>query len=261
MKGLRGVPLPREHGAWAMLAGGVLLALAHPWARTPAALVLAALFLLGFALQAPLRALASGHPAGARIWTAVYALPMLAGAAFLWMRHDAVWLLPAALFGGGLTLAELWARRRKRQRHAVLRLLGAAGLTAVLPGMLALFHPDRLAYALVLWVLVVMWFASRVPWVRANQTARSREGDVGVWRRPVLAGQAALWLVVLALAGARLAAPWVVIALVPGTAGVLAPAPGLSNPEIGKREILQLSWFVGWLIASYHLGGFDALVA
>jgi hypothetical protein len=38
------------------------------------------------------------------------------------------------------------------------------------------------------------------------------------------------------------------------------PVRGLTNPQLGKREIGILVWFLAWLVASYHFGAFEGLL-
>ena len=91
---VRRIPVPREHGAWAVLFASLLLAFAH--VRSGSAVVLAVLFVLAFAIQQPLRELAAGRRGWP--WVAAYGVPLVLGAGYLVLVH-------------GLTLLIwLWAR-------------------------------------------------------------------------------------------------------------------------------------------------------
>ena len=78
--------IPREHGAWAMLLAAIALAWAVPGVRGVPAAVLTILFLLGFAIQEPLRVIVGGRGGViAILWAFAYAVPLLGGAA--WLVH------------------------------------------------------------------------------------------------------------------------------------------------------------------------------
>ena len=93
---VRRIPFPREHGAWAVLLAALLLAWAHPWARGWPAAVLGILFVLAFAIQAPIRALALGRAGRWGAWVFFYGTLLLGGAVYLVVGHSMHVLIPAA---------------------------------------------------------------------------------------------------------------------------------------------------------------------
>ena len=256
----REILFPREHGAWALLAGAFLLAWAHPWARETGSLLLALLFLLTFAAQAPLREVAAGRGGRAWIWLLAYLVPSVAIVVFLVTRYGVILLLPAGFFAAIFTGVDLIARRRKLHRSIGHRIVGAAGISLLLPAMLCLFHPDMLAYSILLWGLVLLYFVSRMPLVRAHGAVRRDPSTAKDWRRRLVLTQVALLALVITVIALRLVGPWILVAFIPGIATALMPVRGLSNPALGKREALILVWFLAWLVVSFHLGAFDGLL-
>jgi len=256
----RRIPLPREHGAWAMLTAAVLLAWAHPWVRGWPAAVLTVLFVLSLAIQEPLRATAAGKQ-GERRWIAIYGALLLLGAGWLVARQRAYVLIPAAAAGVLLTGVDLRLRGRKRHHSFLLRLFGVAGLTLALPAILALLHPARAAYALVLWAETLAYFATRLVVLRArNETRRSGPAASG-WKRATGLSQAALYGLLVAFVAAGWATPFVFAAYLPGSWAAFHIRTDLELRRVGLREVAQLAWFVVALLASYHLGRAYALPA
>jgi hypothetical protein len=238
---VRRIPFPREHGAWAMLLAAAALAWAHPWARGWPAAVLTLLFVLAFAIQQPLRQVTAGRP-GWR-WIALYGALLLAGTVWLVVACDMRFLVPAAAAGMVLTAIDLRLRRTHSHRTFLLRFVGGAGLTLVLPAILAAMHPAYAGYALTLWALTLAYFATRILRVR-----RAR----GLDRRALVWTQVALYALLALFVARGWAAPGVVVAFVPGTVSALRAAPGESLRTVGWHEMAHLAWFVSVVTLSYH---------
>jgi hypothetical protein len=230
---LRRIPVPREHGAWAVLFASLLLAFSH--VRSGPAVVLAVLFVLAFAIQQPLRELAAGRRGWP--WVAAYGIPLVLGAGYLVLVHRVTLLIWVALFGVLLTAFDLAARRYHVHRSAGVRIAGAAGLSLVVPGMLCLYHPERAGYAWTLWWMIVVYFVARMPVVRARIHGRLS------W--PLFAAsQAALY------ASALIFTPvWTLIGIVPQT---FVFHRG-SMRRAGWTEGLLILAYVACLVGSYHL--------
>jgi len=254
----RRIPFPREHGAWAMLTSAVLLAWAHPWVRGWPAAVLTVLFVLSFAIQESLRATAAGKRGGRR-WIAIYGAVLLAGAGWLVARQRVFVLIPAAGAGVLLTWIDLRLRRRKQHHSFLLRFFGGAGLTLALPAILALLHPTRAAYALVLWALTLAYFASRLVVVRARNEMRRSGPGATRWKRGNRAAQAGLYCLLGAFVALGWATPFVFAAYLPGSWAAFHIRVDLELRRVGMREVAQLAWFVVALLGSYHLGRAYAL--
>jgi hypothetical protein len=135
----RTLPIPREHGAYVVLAACWLFGIftADEVAPLPAALSLVAA-LAAFMLSEPARlivhSLRSGRDAPRRrfwsIWTAALgAIAVGAGAPLVALRPDVAWALPLALV---LSVVYLWLTSR-RASMTDLSIVGFLGLSMVAP--------------------------------------------------------------------------------------------------------------------------------
>jgi len=238
-----------------MLLAAAALAWALPSVRGWPAAVLTLLFVLAFAIQEPLRAVAVGRTdRGALAWIGIYGALLLAGAAWLVIACEMYALVPAAILGLGFTGADLAMRRRGRHRGFFFRLLGGAGLTLVLPATVAVAHPGWVGYALGVWGLTLAYFATRMVAIRSRNEARRQSAAAPAWRRSVILSQAGLYVVLGAVAALGAASPWLVLAFVPGTVAALRPQPERDLKTVGWLEVAHLAWFVAAVIVSYHLG-------
>lgn len=254
------VPIPREHGAWALLLAAAALATAHPGVAGWPAFGLVGLFLLAFGMQEPLRAVAAGRAGPWRRWLAAYVVLLAAGAAWLVVEHDVALLVPLAGGGALVTAADLVARRLGLQRHVAWRLLGSALLTLVLPATLCLMHPDWAGYAIVLWGLTVAYFGTRLLFVRAAAARRRETPDAARWRSAAIWVHVPLFAGLVGLAVHGFVSAWVWTAFVPGACATLFVHRSLSLRRTGWIEALLLCWFVIAVVASFHLGAFRPLL-
>ncbi len=251
---MRRISFPREHGAWAMLLAAAALAWAVPGVRGWPAAVLTVLFLLGFAIQEPLRVIVGGRGGRAAIlWAVVYGVALLGGAAWLVAWCKVYVLVPLAGAGIALTAADLALRRQGHHRNVLVRLVGAACLTLVLPATVAVAHPGWVAYAFGAWGLTLAYFATRLLAIRARNEVRWRGHAADAWRDLVLVSQAALYLVLLPVVAAGIVSPWLLLAFVPGTVAVLRAEAKRNMRAIGWLEVPHLVWFVAAVIVTYHL--------
>jgi hypothetical protein len=237
-----------------MLLAAVALAWAVPGVRGWPAAVLTALFLLGFAIQQPLRVIARGKwDRSAVLWAVLYGGALLGGAAWMVAICKVYALVPLAAAGIVLTATDLMLRRHGMSRNFWVRLLGAACLTLVLPATVAVAHPGWVSYAFGAWALTLAYFATRFVAIRARNEARWRGPAAEAWRALVLAMQAGVYVVLLPLVGAAVVSPWILLAFVPGTVAVLRPAPEERIDVVGWKEVPHLAWFVVAVIVTYHL--------
>ncbi|MFI5402222.1 MAG: YwiC-like family protein [Planctomycetota bacterium] len=245
---------PREHGAWAMLFAAVALAWAVPGVRGWPAAVLTLLFLLGFAIQEPLRVIVGGRGGLAPIlWTVAYGTALLGGAAWLVATCHVYLLVPLACAGMALTAADLALRRQGHHRNVVVRLVGAACLTLVLPATVAVAHPGWVSYAFWAWGLTLAYFITRFVAIRAASELRWRGHAAGAWRELVLVTQVAVYLVLLPFVAGGVLSPWILLAFVPGTIAAVRRRSPATMRETGWLEVPHLAWFVVAVIGTYHL--------
>lgn len=251
---MRSIWIPREHGAWAMLFAAIVLAWAVPGVRGWPAAVLTMLFILGFAIQQPLRVITGGRGGLAPIlWTVAYGAPLLGGAAWLVATCHVYLLVPLACAGVALTATDLALRRRGHHRNFLVRLVGAACLTLVLPATVAVRHPGWVSYAFGAWGLTLAYFVTRFIAIRARNEARWRGHAADAWRSLVLASQAALYVILLPVVAAGLVSPWLLLAFVPGSVAAMRGSRAGNIRAIGWLEVPHLAWFVAAVIVTYHL--------
>jgi hypothetical protein len=237
-----------------MLFAAIALAWALPGVRGIPAAVLTILFLLGFAIQEPLRVIVGGRGGVVPIlWALLYAVPLLGGAAWLVYTYEAWLLVPLAAGGILLTSADLALRSKGRHRNFLVRLVGGACLTLVLPATVAVAHADMVHYAYAAWGLTLGYFATRFIAIRSRNEARWRGHAADAWRVLVLASQAALYIVLLPFMAAGMVSAWLLLAFVPGSVDALRPRPAQSIRTTGWLEVPHLAWFVLAVIGAYHL--------
>jgi len=251
----RRLRIPREHGAWAMLLAAAALAWALPAVRGWPAAVLTFLFVVAFAIQEPLRAVAVGRgDRAALLWIGIYGAVLLAGAGWLVVECGVYALVPAAILGIGFTAVDLVKRRRGRHRGFLFRLAGGAGLTLVLPATVAVAHPGWVGYALGVWGLTLAYFATRMVAIRRRNEARRQSPAAPAWTRAVLLSQIGLYVVLVSVVVLGAASPWLLLAFVPGSVAALRTQPDRDLRTVGWLEVAHLGWFVAAVIVSYHLG-------
>lgn len=251
---MKAIWIPREHGAWAMLFAAIALAWAVPGVRGWPAAVLTVLFILGFAIQQPLRVIAGGR--GGRtavLWAVGYGAALLGGAAWLVAGCQVYVLVPLAAAGLVLTAMDLALRRRGHHRNPLVRIVGAACLTLVLPAIVAVRHPGWVSYAFGAWGLTLAYFTTRFIAIRARNEARWRGQAADAWRSLVVASQAALYAILIPVVAAGLVSPWLLVAFVPGSVAALRGSRASSIRAIGWLEVPHLVWFVAAVIVTYHL--------
>jgi hypothetical protein len=264
--GAIGAPiLPREHGAWAILYGSFLAGVGVA-GRVGAAGVLLLLGITALALlSGPLAILLRGGiAAGARrrraavAWLTVYAVMAAAALLPLLTVFRMRFLLPFAVAAAGLLAARALLLRRRGERSLPSELLAVAGLSMVgaVAHAVALGRPEPTA--LLLWLLLALFFTSGVLYVRMRiQAMRAgRGGQPGsVARWPCLASHAATLALVPGLAVAGLV-PWAtLLAFVPAAWRAVA---GL-RPVHGHVDVMRLGWletartivFVALLVGSF----------
>jgi len=275
-------PIPREHGAWAMLYAPLVLGLAifgAPHALDGTLLVLAAT--AAYMGQNAARLLEKRRrPPGLMAWIAIFSALTLgaAGALVLWLGH---WDLVTVGALGTAVFAAFWLAKTQARRRSLpmeLAVVAALGLTG--PAAVAVGQGGLVRDAWLLWLATTAFFWSSVFYVRmifVVGRAAKQGADVQGLRR---AARFSLRYH-LGLAGAVLAASVLVAALAVGPeggraglgAGLLlaaAYAPAVvrgvraawrptgelpSLVRVGVLEAVSTTWFVVLLVTAAHLAG------
>lgn len=231
------LPIPREHGAWAMLlapfVSAAVVARQLTWELAPALVCVLGVFLLRQPLVVLWRQAAiwkEAHPetAGARAGLPVYGGMAAVSALLLFWRLPAVPLLVLGAGAAALTAVATWLTVHNRQRSVALQLVSAAGLNAsALVAWLALRHElSRTAWEL--WGLQFVFSAATVLAVHAKLEAMRSKRPPHPWSAAMLGSAAAM-----AAAGVYAAqgAWWL--------AAALALAAGASLRELARLRHAQ----------------------
>jgi hypothetical protein len=237
--------MPREHGAWSMLAQPLVCALVLggrvSWALIPAVAATAAVFLL----RAPLVTLArqrwiwqeeKPETAGARRWVAALAAVLAGSAALLWTVwpwRELAWMGAGAIVLTGLSV---WVSVRNRQRSIVFQVASAAALSgSALVGSVAVTGQIE-GWAWWLWGMCWAHAAAAILVVHARLDARMGKPRPGAARWAQLA---------LLSAGAAFAVRgdgWNAAALTGLAAAHLWSLWRLGDPEELKRPLRSVGW-------------------
>lgn len=262
--------VPKEHGAWAVLYGsflagvgvtgrvrvpGVLLLVGI----TAAALANGSLAILVRSAAGPAHAERRRH---ALAWLLIYTAAAGVALAPLLAVFRMSFLLPFGIGAGLFLVVRAVLLRQREDRSLAGELLGTAGLSMVGPVAHAVAVGAVQATAMVLWLLLFLFFASGVFYVRmrVGGLVAERRGDIPTAtpaRRSCLLYHALLLLAIpaLLLAGA---APWpVLLAFAPAlwraAAGLGRNDARLDLHRLGWSEVAVATAFVLLLIAAFRL--------
>ncbi len=250
-------PIPKEHGAWALLYGPfaiTLLAFGRADWRTPLFfLALTSLFLA----HEPLSRLArpsSGSVAPARqaYWRRWIVLEMMAtlasGSLLVWCYG--LWELPFIGLVAALPfLIHLGLVSRRQERQVAGELLGVLGLTAAgAPTTYYVMQESLDSTALLLWLVNFLYFSSAVFYVKMRVSPFSRKEDERLRRRQCLAFHLFLLAAVVALAAAGWIHPALLFAFAPilirAFWGLSQSGGRLNLKRIGYSEVAFTVLFV-----------------
>lgn len=260
---------PREHGVWAVLYGSFLVGVGVAGRVTlPAALLLVGITAAVFA-NGSLSILARWSAKDgqrerrrhALIWFMLYGA--IAAAAFgpLLVVFRMAFLL---LFGVGAAcflLLRMFLIREGDDRTLIGELIGAAGLTMVGPVTHAVSVGEVQAISLILWLLLFLFFASGVFYVRmrVHSMVSQRKGASASNREwwPCVAYHVFLIIVIPTLLWVRVV-PWpAFLAYAPAVwraaAGLSRKAARLDLRRLGWSEVALAAAFVVILIAAFRL--------
>ncbi|RPI05210.1 MAG: hypothetical protein EHM71_12895 [Zetaproteobacteria bacterium] len=254
--------VPKEHGAWAVLYGAFSAGVGIAGRLTvPAILLLGAITLLAFA-NGPLSLLLRGSgvctPSSERrrafAWMAIYAGGAAACAVPLLLAFRMTFLLPFGMAAACFFVLRAFLVREGDDRSLSGELIGTAGLTLAGPAAHAVTVGEAQPMGAVLWLLLALFFASGVFYVRMRIRAAlaERRGLPAVSRgarRWCLAYHAFLLGLFPVMAAANLV-PWAVL---------LAFAPALWRAAAGLRRrdatlnVKRLGWSEVGLTAAFVL--------
>ena len=259
--------VPKEHGAWAVLYGAFLAGVGVAGRLTvPGMLLLGAVTLLAFAngpLALLLRSAAGPLPSTERrralVWIAIYAAGAAACLAPLVAVYRMTFLFPFAMVAACAFLLRGFFVRQGDDRSLPGELVGMAALTLVGPMAHAVAVNGAQPIGAVLWLLLILFFASGVFYVRMRIRVMlaQRRGIPAVSSRArwsCLVFHAFLLVLIPGLAVGHLI-PWAVLlafapALWRAAAGLRRRDATLNLQRLGWSEVGLTAVFVLLLIAS-----------
>lgn len=260
--------IPKEHGAWAVLYGAFLAGVGVAGRVTlPVTLLLGGVTLLALA-NGPLtdlaRTTAGQMPSATRRhafgWLAVYGAGAFACLVPLLALYRMAFLLPFGMAGALFFVLRAFLVRGGDDRSLPGELIGTAGLTLVGPTAHAVAVGNAQPAGAVLWLLLFLFFASGVFYVRMRIRAvlAQRKGLAFVSNRArwwCLVYHALLLFLIPALAAGNLI-PWaVLLAFAPtlwrAAAGLRRRYSTLNIRRLGWSEVGLTTAFVLLLIAAF----------
>jgi hypothetical protein len=263
------IPLPKEHGAWAMFAVPLIVgfAVAAQWQWRSMWLIGAALglFLVRFPIDTLIktRKRPTADRAGLMRWAIVYGSLAMIGGGWLIVVDRLVALIGMGLIGVILLIYHWQLVERRQEMSARGELAGIFGLALGAP--LAYYASTGVidGTALGLWIVNALYFGGTVFYIKLKvrqqpkEPAPDRVSERLVKAKACLTYQsAALTLLILLVAFERLPA-LVLLAFVPTTLKVLLGATrwqdrkSLSLPRLGVIEIIHSVTFAVLIVAAF----------
>jgi hypothetical protein len=263
------IPLPKEHGSWAMFAMPLIIgcAVAAQWQWRSILLIAAALglFLVRFPIDTLIktRKRPQADRAGLIRWAIVYGSIAAIGGGWLIVIERLYWLIPLGVLSAVLLAYHWWLVERRQEMSARGELAGIFGLALGAP--LAYYASMGVidATAVGLWIVNALYFGGTVFYIKLKvrqqpkEPAPDRVSERLVKAKACLTYQSvALTLIILLVAVERLPA-LALLAFVPMTMKVLYGATrwqdrkSLSLPRLGVIEIIHSVTFAVLIIAAF----------
>ena len=263
------MPLPKEHGSWAMFAVPLIIGLivAAQWQWRSIWLIASALglFLMRFPIDTLIktRKRPTADRAGLIRWAAIYgSMAVLCG---LWLIvFDRLYaLIGLGLIGAALLMYHGWLVERRREMSVRGELAGICGLALGAP--LAYYVATGMldGIALGLWIVNALYFGGTVFYIKLKVRQQPKEPAPDRVSERLLKAKACLsyqsvvlMLVIVLVAGHRLPA-LAVLAFVPMTVKVLygvtrwQDRQSLSLPRLGLIEVFHSIVFAMLIIAAF----------
>lgn len=259
--------VPKEHGVWAVLYGAFLAGVGVAGRVTvPVVLLLVVVTALALAngpvcgLLRPTRGgAASGERRNAFVWLTIYGFGALVGLIPLLALYRMTFLVPLGMAAACLFVLRAFLVREGEDRSLAGELIGTTGLTLVGPTAHAVAVGGVEPIGAVLWLLLALFFASGVFYVRmrVRVTVARRRGaaEFGPARWWCLLYHAFLLVVVPALAALQLVSWGVLLAFAPAlwraAAGLRRPDAPLNLKRLGWSEVALTLAFVALLIVAF----------
>ncbi len=260
-----GPPIPKEHGAWAVLYAPLLSVVLISGRVNLALLFFLVAVTALFLAHEPLARLArAGWPRPSRKeradgwwrWAAVELVLTSAAGAVLWLAFA----LPLMPLLGGITAAlfawHLYRVGRRSERSVSGEVIGIAGLTLTLPGATYVLNghwPPDTAW---LWLLHVLYFTGGIFYVKAYVSGFVGRSDARRWALTSDWYHVGIVLAAGLAAAAGRVPPLAPVALLPALGralwGLRQKPEALNMRRIGYSEVVSTALFVALLAVSWR---------
>lgn len=260
-------PVPREHGAWAVLYGPFLIAVAVTLKFNLDTLVLLVTISALFLAHEPFAKLVRVSKHGVRAdlqrhwqkWLAIYLLSAAIGVAYL-LAFRAMWFLVPFGAGSALLLAvHLWLTSKRQERFLPGELIGVVGLTATGPVACAVNQGGVDGTVFMIWLLNILYFASGIFYVkmRVSRFLKKHEFVARLTHSAIYHTLVVLVLVLLSQMGLIPAVLALAYAPMLGRAAwyMFWPEKKLNIRRIGYTEVGFTLLFIFAITALWHLQG------
>ncbi len=267
---LKGVPLPREHGAWAMLIVPVWVGIGAAGVVNGPVILFAltafGFFLLRYPLMLAVKSRARAARSNALRWSAIYAvLTLVLGAALVFLSPNSL-LVPLGVLGFASLGVYLWNAAHRAEMTTAGEWIGIAGLALGGPGAYLVGSGRLDVTAVALYLLNLFYFGGTVFYVKFKVRVQPRLALVSnrwsalLWAGRVTLGSHLLVLVIVASFAILGIVPALVpIAFIPvvcKTIGGVATSPSRINlRRLGLIELGFTAVFALVVLMAYHVSG------
>jgi archaellum biogenesis protein FlaJ (TadC family) len=263
------IPLPKEHGSWAMFVVPLIIgfAVAAQWQWRAIGLIAAALglFLVRFPIDTLIKT--RKRPQADRAWllrwAAIYGSLAAICGAWLIVIDRLYWLIPLGATGAALLAYHWWLVERRQEISARGELAGICGLALGAP--LAYYVSTGVidGTAIGLWIVNALYFGGTVFYIKLKvrqqpkEPAPDRVSERLVKAKACLTYQSVVLTVIILLAALNRLPALALLAFVPMTAKVLLGATrwqdrkSLSLPRLGVIEIIHSVTFAVLIVAAF----------
>ncbi|MBI1877311.1 MAG: YwiC-like family protein [Chloroflexi bacterium] len=263
------LPVPKEHGSWAMLTVPLLLGLviAPAWHWRALVLVVAALgfFLVRqpLAMLVKTRKRTSADRGYLWRWTAIYGGLTVLSSGWLVLAQGLWWLALMGFVGGISLLFNLWLVSRRQEMSLTGEVAGIAGLALGAPMTYYAASSQLDGTAAILWLINFLYFGGTVFYIKLKVRqqprlpAPNRIGARLVAAKACLAYQTIALTVLILLVTLRQAPLLIPLALIPATIKTLYGAwrwqdkKSLSLVRLGVIEILHTIAFAALVVLAF----------
>jgi hypothetical protein len=246
------IPLPREHGAWAMLVVPLLVGISAAETFSAAFFLLAftafGFFLMRYPLTLAIKSRTADARAAALRWSAIYGAITFVGGAALWIATRLWLLLPLGALGLASLVLYLLLVARRAEMTTLGEWIGIAGLALGAPGAYLVATRVLNETAFALYALNVLYFGGTVSYIKFKVREQPRLGTPGaglaarLWAGRATIGYHALVVVVVVLSAfigwVPLLIPLAfVLPMCKVVAGVATRPARLNIPRLGFVEL------------------------